>query len=537
MYKLLIIDDDEMIREGIKNAIDWNKQGIGNVRTAKNGEDGMQIFREDNSDIILTDIRMPIMDGIDLLKKIKSINKDAIVIILSGYDDFNYAQTAIKEGAFDYLLKTADEQDLLKAIKKAINRIERLKNETETYNKLREQLNMSLPLLKYRYLNELIFGCVDINHLVKRMDFVDLHIKSDCFMLAVLEMDDFDLKLEAITEEERLLYKFRVVDIMKKCTQDTGICFETKNEEFVYLYMCNDDLSVKENKNILYDNCEEICQSLNKVMDFKFSIGLSNIGYGLMSVKNCYSEAKKALEHRLFLADSIIDIQDISPYTADSFRLDFETENRLMSSLRIGDKKEAIYVVEDVFRRMKKNRNLRIGNFHKVCIELLSIASCILCEFDAGMECVFGKNFLYFEEIRRFKSPDDTLKWMVDKFGILLDFILNTKILKAKQIVEKVKKYIDEHYNENLTLNALAEMVYMSPNYFSYLFSNTMGQSFMEYIMAKRIEKAKQLLGNKDSLVFEVGEKVGYDNPNYFSRIFKKYTGMSPSQYKESLYS
>lgn len=537
MYKLLIIDDDELIREGIKDAVDWDEQGITDVKTAKNGDEGWYIYQEYNPDIILTDIRMPVMDGIDLLKKIKSVKKNAKIVILSGYDDFNYAQIAVKEGAFDYLLKTADIDELLKVVKKAIDELDREKNETEIYKKLKEQLNMSLPLLKYRYLNELIFGCVDIKHLIKRMEFVDIHLLSDCFMVAVLEIDDFDLRLEEITEEERLLYKLRVINTIEEYIQDTGICFETKNEEFVYLYMCNNNLSVKENKEILYNRCEEICHCLNRNMDFKFSVGLSNIGFGLSSIRNCYSEAKKALEHRLFLVDSIIDIQDISHYTSANYNLDYETESRLISALRVGSKKEVLQIIEDVFNRMRHNRNLVIGNFHKVCIELLSIASCVLCEFDAGMEDVFGKNFLYYEEIKKYKSSDTAIKWMLNNYSTILDFILNTKILKAKKIVETVKQYIDEHYYENLSLNALADMVYISPNYFSYLFSNTVGQSFMEYVMAKRIEKAKQLLGNKDSKAFEVGEKVGYDNPNYFSRIFKKYTGLSPLQYKESLYS
>jgi len=535
MYKLLIIDDDELIREGIKNAIEWDQQGISEVKTAGNGEAGWQIFQEFEPDIILTDIRMPVMDGIDLLKRIRQVRRNAKVIILSGYDDFSYAQTAVKEGAFDYLLKTADIDELLNVISKAKAELDREKHEAETYRKLKEQLNMSLPLLKYRYLNELIYGCTDINQLIKRMEFVDIHIKSDCFMVAVLVIDDFDLRLDEITEEERLLYKLKIINIMEEYSKDDGICFESKNEEFIYLYMCNKDLSIRENKEILCSRCEEICRTLGRIMDFKFSVGLSNIGYGLDSVRNCFSEAKKALDHRLFYVDSIVDIQDINPYTSASFNLDFETENRLISALRVGNKNEALGIIEDIFSRMRHNRNLEIGNFHQVCIELLSIASRVLCEFDAGMDNVFGKDFLYFEEIRKYKSSEDAIKWMVDIFNTLLNYILNTKILKAKKIVETVKRYIDEHYNENLSLNMLADMVHISPNYFSYLFSNTVGQSFMEYVMTKRIEKAKQLLGDTDSRACEVGEKVGYDNPNYFSRIFKKYTGLSPSQYKESL--
>ena len=216
MNKLLIIDDDIMIREGIKNAIVWEKHGIDRVETADNGEEGWDIFKELLPDIVLTDIRMPGKDGLELLSDIKQFREETKVIILSGYDDFSYAQTAIKSGAFDYLLKTSDARQLLESINKANQEIERTKRENEQHAKLKQQLSMSLPLLRYRHLNELLYACIDYYALMKKLEFVDVKFSCNSFLVAVAEADVFILSDMIAAEEERLLTKLQVINTMEE---------------------------------------------------------------------------------------------------------------------------------------------------------------------------------------------------------------------------------------------------------------------------------------------------------------------------------
>lgn len=536
MYKLLIIDDDEMIRNGIKGAISWVQYGISEVRTAEDGEAGERIFSEFHPDVVLTDIRMPGLDGLELMGKIKNIGNKARVIILSGYDDFFYAQTALKQGAFDYLLKTADIDELLQVIGRAVEDIKKEREEEETYKRLKQQLTMSLPLLRYRYLNELIHGSMDVEYLEKRMEFVDLNLMGDCYIVTVAEIDDFDLLCEKMLEEERLLLKFRVMNVAEELLGKDGLCFESTYGEVVCVYFCDDSKSIHENKEQLLQKCEETGRAIYGKLQLSLSTGVSSVGYGMKSIKLCYEDAKKALEYKLYSGkSSIIDIRDISGYTSTGFRLDNESENRLISSIRVGDKKTAVHIVEGIFDEIHHRRNLRAGNFQRVCIELLGIASMVLSEFEADFIDIYGREFLYFEEVKKYKNVKDARDWMVLNFEKILDYIRNTKVIKAKKIIESAKRYIDEHYNQEITLGKVADIVHMSSNYFSSLFSSEAGQSFLEYVIMRRIEKAKALLGEKDAKAWEVGEKVGYDNPYYFSRIFKKYTGLSPMEYKENI--
>lgn len=536
MLKLLIVDDDAMIREGIKNAINWSRQGFSEVFTAENGETGLALFFETLPDIVLTDIKMPGMDGLELLNKVKEYKPNTRVIILSGFDDFTYAQSAIKRGAFDYVLKTADIDEMIGVLGKARDEINCELIEMENETKLKQQLVLSLPLLKYRYLNELIFDSDDIERLKMKMEFVDIKFSSETFIIAVIEMDELADFKEEVSEESRLLSKMKVFDVIGEMFNPHGLFFETNNEEFICIYFCNEDLSISKNEKDFSEKLEAICEAVLSKTHKSISVGCSGAGYGIGSVKTCYKDAKKALEHRLFTGKgSIINIKDIKAYTSLSYNLSKDYESKLLSSLRVGDRNNVSKIIENVFDEMKKCKNIEVTNFHQVCIELFSIASRILMEFEINMEEVFGKRFLYFEEVKKYKTLSDAKEWMIFVLHQIIDFILNTKILKTKRIIESSREYIDKNFEKELSLEQMAQMFHISPNYFSGLFRLSVGQSFMEYIIEKRIEKAKQLLGQEDIRSFEVGEKVGYDNPYYFSRIFKKYTGLTPSEYRASL--
>ncbi len=535
MYKLLIIDDDVMIRNGIKKSISWEQLEISEVITAKSGVEGEEIFRTFLPDIVLTDIRMPKMDGLELLKRVKSIKADVKVIILSGYDDFSYAQTAVKHGAFEYLLKTAGISHMKEVLTRAIDRIKKETDKKEFYAKIRRQLNLSLPLLRYRYLNELLFGFDSTDRIMSQLQFAEIDIRDSVYAVAVMEIDDLALVSEKMTEEERLLLKFSVMNITEELIGDRGLCFESKYEEFVVIYYF-DEPEYETNKKDFQEKCEDIGRNIDLYLKVTVSMGLSNSGSGMENIRLCYEDAKKALGHKLFLGKgSIIQFEDIAGCVEEHFFMNIEHERSIISALRVGDRKQLFEIMDGLFAKIGQCRSLNSDTFYMTCVELMGLASRVLCEYGMDLKAVLGKDIIYFEEIKKYKTFDEARKWVTFIFEETVGTILNTRIVKAKNIVEKALKYIDEHYTESIALEKIAEMVYVTPNYLSRLFSSEVGVGFMEYVTMKRLDKAKQLLGEKDSKAFEVGEKVGYDNPQYFSRIFKKYTAMSPIEYKESL--
>ena len=393
MYKLLIVDDDHMICNGIEKAIAWREHGIDEVRTACNGDEGEALYRTFHPDIVLTDIRMPGIDGLQLLKKICESGSDTKVIILSGYDDFSYAQTALKHGAFDYLLKTANIDELHGIIDKAVQAISREREKKDLYLKIKQQLRMSLPLLKYKYLNELVYGGTSPETVLRRLEFLDIRLPAGSFIVSLSEIDDLTLLSGQVSEEERLIYKFGIINIIEELLGDPGICFETKNEAFVCIYFCKPGLRSDENKRDFLTLCEQISSAVTEVFDITLSTGVSNSAHGIADAKSACTEAQRALENKLFTGNgSLVHINDIEDFTHTGVKLDAGMESDLISALKVGEKSSVASILNDIFEQIRRQKGIGLNDFYQVCIELLSAASRVLCEFDSGMGDVFGGN-------------------------------------------------------------------------------------------------------------------------------------------------
>ncbi len=528
MYKLLIVDDEEIIRMGIFNTIPWTDLAISQVKTAANGGEGFTLFEEIHPDIILTDIRMPGMDGLELLERVVQTGTGVKVIILSGFEDFGYARSALKLGAFDYLLKTADIAELTEVLHKAVVAIEKDREKER-------QLDRSLLLLRNRYLNELLLRRERLAEIYHELNLAGITL-ADALIMAVAEIDEITLFDEDFPGEQSRLLRSRVLEIAGVELDNHGICFESHSEELVWIYSCDPDLSETENRSRFIAKCQSVSKRVDCSLNISLRIGLSNVSSGEARVSLCYEQAKTALEYTLFTGkSSFILFDEIADKTGVNFQISADDEHRLFSALRVADKQLVLDTLNTIFEQIRECQGIRVTHFQQICGDLISSAFRVLHEFNINQADLFGKEVRSYEEIKKHRDFIEARQWVVAIFEKMAVYILNNKILKNKRVIEQAKQFIVEHYHEDLTLNKIAETVFMSPNYFSNLFRTEAGESFLEYLTSLRLDKAKQLLGEKDAKAFEVGEKVGYDNPQYFSKIFKKYTGMTPSEYREYL--
>jgi two-component system, response regulator YesN len=535
MFKVLIVDDERLIREGIKNSISWSEHRISEVMTAKDGLEALQMMETFMPDILFTDIKMPRMNGLELLKKVKKLNERIKIIILSGYDDFEYVQAALQDGALDYLRKTIDMDGLIKVIKKSIEEIEKDRAKIEKEQLLANLLEMSMPLLKHKYLNILISGPVNSENMLQKLKFIGIDFNFNNCSIAIIAIDNQIILRDSRSIEEWLLIKYNLNKIIEDNISDQALVFENNFEQFVVIYSLN-RCNALDNDNDVINNFKIIKTEVNRTLNINVSIGISNKCQGVDHISDCYEQAVNVLDHRMFTGQgSIILASDVKKNIVSYYHLDSEQQRFLVSSLRAGEKEQALKLINDIFDNIMSMQNLSKNNLQGLCIEVLTIISRVLEEYDITLQSITGNNFIDFEEINRYETCMDMKQWVVSIIEKAVDNIINTKIVGTRKIVEKVKRYVDENYCNEITLGMAAEMVHISPNYFSSIFSTEVGQGFLEYITAKRIEKAKELLCKKGVKVHEVGNEVGYDNQYYFSRIFKKHTGMSPLEYKEKL--
>jgi two-component system, response regulator YesN len=536
MLKVLIVDDEAIIRNGIKSSIPWAELEIDQVYTSSGTEEAEKIFRENQPGIVITDIKMAGKSGLELLAGLNDICSGVKVIILSGFDDFSYAQSALKLGAFDYLLKTADRDELQKAIKRAVSAFKQEMAQKELSVRRERQLEESIPLLKQRYLNGLISGVIFQDERRDALESAGIIFRDDLFSVAVVEIDaDWSSGAGAL-ETNQELTNSKAVKIMEDSLGEAGVCFENQAGQLVWIFNYGGISGENEDLEKLVAKCQQIKYVIQKELGLSLSIGLSNPGKGLGTIGASYQEAQKALDYRLFLGKGrLVPAKDISGEPESNFQISPDREKQFRAALSVADKKLLLEMNAQFFGQLRCCQNLRFSRFHQICVELFSIASRVMHEFETGPEEIFGKEFSYIEEIKKRRTIAEAEEWFSAIFGRVAEFILTNKVLKNKKVIEKARQYIEAHYHEDLTLNKVAEVIYMSPNYFSSLFRTEVGQSFLEYLTALRIEKAKILLGDQDVLAFEAGERVGYQNPQYFSKIFKKYTGMTPSEYRDYL--
>jgi two-component system response regulator YesN len=521
MARLLIVDDEALIRNGIRQAVPWSELGITETRTAGSGEEALQLLADFAPEIVLTDIRMPGMDGLELLAAVKERQPGAKVIILSGYDEFAYARSALKLGAFDYLLKTSDMADLMEVIRKA-NAVLRSEREQQL------RLSKGLPLLREELLRRLIYHGRPDDSAMDELSSLGLAWETGRFTLAVIDLGGTDLNIA----EEQQYRKLQLLELCEAVFGTAGVGFEGRYDELVWIQR-------QSQEGLDQGRFEAACARLIELASAGLGTGLSlgfSVGEGDPSLfKDLFQQAKQALEYGLLSGKTVTKFEEVPAAVAGPGLVSSGQEQVLMSALRTGDKELLLRTLAEIFAGLSRNGPPRIAALRQAVIDLFGRASQVIREFQLDWESLFGKEFLYFEAIAGIRSLDAMKQWAGEHLEAAADHIRNTKILKNKKVIEDAKAYLAQHYAEPLTLNRLAEVVHMSPNYFSSVFSNEVGVSFLEHLTALRIEKAKQLLGEKDARAFEVGERVGYENPQYFSKIFKKYTGLSPSEYKEHL--
>ncbi|WP_223156812.1 response regulator transcription factor [Thermosediminibacter oceani] len=365
MLKLIIADDEPIVREGLKESVNWDELGLRVVGCARDGREALEIFTSCGCDVILTDIRMPFMSGLELTGRVKEIDPSVIVVLLSAYDEFRYAQEAIRLGAFDYILKPIDLDELKKTMEKAVRK-----------------------------------------------------------------------KQEMLDSENRVI------------------------------------------------------PQLNR--------------------------------------------EDMEFFKPESSRFPLKMEEELAKAVKRADGPLALEIFQRIWDEFC-SKNYSLEFLKRWGFELVAIITRSVIEIGENVDILF-KNTDPWAEISRKKSKEELYGWMKDLIEIICECIGLNKNVRNKKLVEEVVRIIKENYHDkNLTLNSIAERLYITPNYLSTLFKTEMGQGFCEYLTEYRVERAKEMLKDVRLRIYEISDAVGYTDPHYFSKIFKSITGLTPREYREKI--
>lgn len=532
MYKLLLVDDEEDVREGVTQEIDWTSYGFEVIGKVENGKEALDFIERCVPDVVVTDIKMPFMDGLQLSEEIRKRFPIMKIIILTGFDEFEYAQKAVKLQIDEYVLKPFSAQELIDVLVKVKSQIDEEAAQKENIQLLMEHYQKSLPVLREVFLASLITRKLPQIEIREKAGNYNVHLDGDGFVVSVVSMDQ---PVEHEGHADRELPLIAVKQIAEEVAQkhQLGIVFHHNDHVVLITVHPNRERDAVLSKTL--SALEEIRQTVQTFMKFTVTAGVGAVTNDVTDIAYSYEESVLALDYRVVLGNNrVICIDDVEKRCVETVRFDELKEHALIRCIKVGTVQELQEIVEDLFRGIA-DAPVSIKDYQIYLLEILTTILKVAKSANLDVDEVFGENFHVFTEIQKFHTLHEAKNWMIGICTKIMNSIASDRQCTYKQLVAQAIEYAKNHYHENdISINKVCSHLHISPGYFSSIFKKETKTTFVNYLMQIRMEAAKELLRTTDLKTFEIAEKVGYSDPNYFSFSFRKMFGISPKEYKNS---
>ena len=514
MYKVLIADDEKIIRMGLRGIIDWEELGYEVLWEASNGADAVKIIKEENPDVVLFDIKMPKMQGLEAIKTIREFGYKGKIIILSGFSEFSYAQEAIKYNISAYLTKPVDEEYLVEILNTIKEEYEKEKDIESSMDVYKEKARRSI-------LTDFVLGSISADEI----DAEDLDLKSGHYQVVIYE--------KYSSNDEDLAYDLS--DVLR-VTSNAGEVFETLKLNNNNVVLLKGKRPIENLNHLMNKYYEELPPEKNSPLDTIF-ITCGSVVKNYKEIPKSYKEAHNLMQHRFF-CDKSQHFMLIDDYSVDdkvslvttredilekytfylSNQIQAFNRNKIAESLL--DLKNTLYNADFTVEEEKK---ILVDLYLNIKESMTKLSDAYSIPFIANSEAVnFIEKSYYLYEI---------LQFLTEQFDMIMTSIGYSS---RDSIIDDVLFYIQHNYSKNITLENIAPLFGYNSSYLGKIFSRKVGVNFNTYLDKVRIEHSKEILINSKTQVYKVAEMVGYRNVDYFHIKFKKHTGKSPAEYRKT---
>lgn len=534
--KVFLVEDEMVIRRGIKNSIDWEKEGYIFCGEASDGELAYPMIIKEKPDILITDIRMPFMDGLELCKLVKKELPNIKILILSGYDEFDYAKEAIRLGVTEYLLKPISSGKLLEALNGVSESIRREKEDKDLVRKYMEEMRENTEHEKQKFFEQMIAGNLSMADALETGKKYEMNLSAGMYNLLLFR---FTLGEENRKSGELLGEAEYAIE---KLTERLEYVFEFQRgvEGWAFLLMADNEEQMSERVKELSKDLEEIMKNYSTIAYFG---GIGQPVARLRELEESFREAERALAARFTMElNRIISVEDIrmaqNVDTLDDIEItsfgEIEKTRTMLEKFLNNGAEDEIDEFVDVYINELPEENLKSVLMRQYIIMDAYIVMMSFCEKIEGIE---GEMQAQSEELKNSMKTIQTLEEIKNYIRMLLKKIIGVRDTisgrRYSDIIEIAKDQIRKTYmSDEISLNTIAAEVGMSPSYFSSIFSKEMGKTFVEYLTEIRMDRAKDLLMCSSMKTSEIGYEVGYKDPHYFSYIFKKTQNCTPKEFR-----
>lgn len=529
LYRVLLVDDEDEIRSGIITKIEWERNGFKLIGDANNGEDALEMAETLCPDVVLTDIRMPFMSGLELCQRLSEKLPSCKLVIFSGYDDFEYAQQAIKMNVFEYILKPISSQKLTSVLQNLKKQMDLDINERRNIEILKKYYQDSIPLIREQFYIRLVEGRVTQQKLDEYSTKYGLTFPSGRWIVMIFRPE------YPINCTGSLSNNINFVPISAKRIIDDGL----KKFSDYMTFMYDDDIVAivhgGDNENILdYINAaNRSCNEVKRVLEFNLSAGIGLMAENILNLRQSYKGALSALDYRVLMgSNKAIYIGDVESQLPAQLDFNEQDERELIRAIKLGTKDDIQLVIDMIIKKIKDAR-LQLTQCQIILMEIQTSLIKLARYYNLDVEELFSMKDRCYVQFTDFSSLSEMSSWLYRICTKISSIIRLQRINSTRLIAMQAKEYIDEHYGDSdMSVETLCKILHLSPAYFSTLFKREIGMSFINYLTSVRMEKAAFLLTSTDDKTYLISQRTGYADPNYFSYVFKKYYGISPSKFR-----
>ena len=542
LYRIILVDDEEEVRKSIIRKIKWEENGFLVAGDAENGEDALEKIELLEPDLILTDIRMPYMDGLTLAERVRQKYPSMKIVIFSGYDDFEYAKQAIKLNVTEYILKPVNVEELTAILQKIKANLDQEIEQKRNVNLLRENYIKSLPILREQFLNELVNAPIAYETVQTRLKEYGISLSgAQKWVAAAVGIDrpEEEREGELAIHREQDLIPISVMQILEEklgnyCRFSIFNSTGSSDAQIGVIAAIDEENSQTGLTAVLGD----ICKETRKILAVPITIGIGHSTQDLGMICESYKDAVNALGYKAIVgAGNTIYINDVEPMNTGKLQFTSEDESARIQAVKFGPEEKIREVTARIIGRMSDAK----VHARQYQTYILSVANCLvqlIQQYDLEMDELFADSKVGadpFTIIHQVMNRETFSKWLLGAALKINGAMNKERDNTTRQSMERAKQYIMENYQDpDLSVEQICRILHMSPAYFSTMFKKATGQTYIGYLTDVRLNKAVELLNMTDDKTYVIAAKVGYQEQNYFSYVFKKKFGVSPTKFRGS---
>jgi len=533
--RLLIVDDEPLLRQGIARIVERFGLPMEEIGQAENGREGLLVLERMKPDVVITDIKMPEMDGLDFIREAKNRGHRVQFVIVSGYEEFEYAKRGIRYGVVDYLLKPVEHDELRACLVRIMDKVEESRRQSTLYTELNRLRKLNDDQSRERLLTKWIEQEADIDGGAARHDdeLASLLADSQEFAVIVFEIELPRLPYRSFQAGDETLLQYAVANALSYTELPQGrrsILFQhaVYEREWICVLGERQQIDVRE----IARDVAQWADGFQRYFKFDVTVGIGSPVKRAADLHQSYQQAKQALRDKILRGRNRVFLPAPAGGHVESSVLSDDDERMLFRLLNDCHSHAIISWLNGRLDEIVRRENATFHHLESFCVDLHLLYRKYLLIQTRAPEWVIGEIDDWLSWLHGVDRLEDIADKLADATGTLIEHIRTLRLAPDYDILEEIKRYIDAHLHEPLSLQSIAERFYIHPNYFSRRFKEKFKESFIQYVTNRRMRKAENLLLGSDLQIQEIAELVGFSDAAYFSSVFRKSTGKTPVQYR-----